>query len=30
VKVIPTPRQAAVVLKEHGGLPGEERGNPHG
>jgi hypothetical protein len=29
VKAIPTPRQAAVVLKEHGGLPEEERGNPH-
>jgi len=29
VKVIPTPRQAAVVLKEHGGLPEEERGDPH-
>jgi hypothetical protein len=28
--MIPTPRQAAVVLKEHGGLPEEERGNPHG
>jgi hypothetical protein len=30
VKMIPTPRQASVVLKEHGGLPEEERGSPHG
>jgi hypothetical protein len=29
VGVIPTPRQAAVLLEEHGGLPDEERGNPH-
>ncbi len=30
VRVIPTPRQAAVLLEEHGGLPEEERGNkPH-
>jgi hypothetical protein len=28
VKVIPTPRQAGVLLEEHGGLPGEERGHP--
>jgi hypothetical protein len=28
VRVIPTPRQAAVLLEEHGGLPGEERGYP--
>ena len=27
VRVIPTPRQAAVLLEEHGGLP-EERGHP--
>jgi hypothetical protein len=26
--VIPTPRQAAVLLEEHGGPP-EERGNPY-
>ena len=30
VRVIPTPRQAAVLLEEHGGLPEEERGShPH-
>jgi hypothetical protein len=30
VRVIPTPRQAAVLLEEHGGLPEEQRGNkPH-
>ncbi len=29
VRVIPTPRQAVVLLEEHGGLPEEERGNPH-
>jgi hypothetical protein len=29
VRVIPTPRQAAVLLEEHGGLTEEERGNPH-
>jgi hypothetical protein len=29
VRVIPTPRQAAVLLEEHGGLPQEERGRPH-
>lgn len=30
VRVIPTPRQAAgCLLEEHGGLPEEERGNPH-
>ena len=29
VRVIPTPRQAAVLLEEHGGLPDEARGNPH-
>ena len=28
VRAIPTPRQALVLLKEHGGLPEEERGNP--
>jgi hypothetical protein len=28
VRVIPTPRQAAVLLEEHGGLPEEELGNP--
>jgi hypothetical protein len=26
VGVIPTPRQVAVLLEEHGGLPEEERG----
>jgi hypothetical protein len=30
VRVIPTPRQAAVLLEDHGGLPEEERGShPH-
>jgi hypothetical protein len=30
VRVIPTPRQAAALLEEHGGLPEEQRGNkPH-
>jgi hypothetical protein len=29
VRVIPTPRQAAVLLEERGGLPEEERGNPY-
>jgi hypothetical protein len=30
VRVIPTPRQALVLLEEHGGLPEEERGSrPH-
>jgi hypothetical protein len=29
VREIPTPRQAAVLLEEHGGLPEEERGNSH-
>ena len=28
VRVIPTPRQAAVLLEERGGLPREERGHP--
>jgi hypothetical protein len=28
VRVIPTPRQAAVLLAEHSGPPEEERGNP--
>jgi hypothetical protein len=28
VRVIPTPRQAGVLLEEHGGLPEEERGYP--
>ena len=28
VRGIPTPRQAAVLLEEHGGQPEEERGNP--
>jgi hypothetical protein len=27
VRAIPTPRQAAVLLEEHGGLPEEERGS---
>jgi hypothetical protein len=30
VKMIPTPRQAATILNERGGLPEEERGKPHG
>lgn len=29
VRVIPTPRQAAVLLEERGGPPEEERGNPY-
>ena len=29
VRVIPTPRQAAVLLEEHGVLPEEECGNPY-
>ena len=29
VRVIPTPRQAAVLLEECGGLPEEERGKPY-
>jgi hypothetical protein len=29
VRVIPTPRQAAVLLEEHSGLPEEERGSPY-
>jgi hypothetical protein len=29
VRVIPTPRQAAVLLEEHGVWPEEERGSPH-
>ncbi len=29
VRAIPTPRQAAVLLKEHGGPPEEERDNPY-
>ena len=29
IRVIPTPRQAAVLLGEHGGLPEEEWGNSH-
>ena len=28
VWTIPTPRQALVLLEEHGGPPEEERGNP--
>ena len=28
VRVMPTPRQAGVLLEEHGGLPEEERGYP--
>jgi hypothetical protein len=28
VRVVPTPRQAAVLLAEHGGPPHEERGRP--
>jgi hypothetical protein len=28
VRAIPTPRQALVLLEEHGGPPEEERGNP--
>ena len=29
VREIPTPRQAALLLDEHGGPPEEERGNPY-
>jgi hypothetical protein len=29
VRVIPSPRQAAVLLEERGGRPEEERGNPY-
>ncbi len=29
VSVIPSPRQAAGLLEEHGGPPEEERGNPY-
>jgi hypothetical protein len=29
VRVIPTPGTVAKLLWEHGGLPGEQRGNPH-
>ncbi len=29
VRAIPTPRQAAVLLEEHGGRPEEERGSPY-
>ena len=29
VRVITTPRQAAVLLEEQGGPPEEERGNPY-
>jgi hypothetical protein len=29
VRDIPTPQQAAMLLKEHGGPPEEERGNPY-
>ena len=29
VRVIPTPRQAVVLLREHDGLPEQERGNPY-
>jgi hypothetical protein len=29
VRVIPTPRVAAVLVKKHGGAPEEERGNPY-
>jgi hypothetical protein len=29
VRVIPTPRQAAVLLRERAGLPEEKRGNPY-
>ncbi len=29
VRAVPTPRQAAVLLEEHGGRPEEEQGSPH-
>ena len=29
VRKVPTPRQAATLLAEHGGPPEEERGKPH-
>jgi hypothetical protein len=29
VREIPTPRQAALLLDEHGGPPEQERGNPY-
>ena len=29
VREIPTPRQAATLLYEHGGEPEEDRGKPH-
>jgi hypothetical protein len=29
VREIPTPRQAALILDEHGGPPEDERGNPY-
>jgi hypothetical protein len=29
IRVILTPRQAAVLLEDQGGLPEEERGNPY-
>ena len=29
VRVIPTPRVAAVLVEKHGGAPEEERGNPY-
>ncbi len=29
VRVIPTPRVAAVLVQKHGGAPKEERGNPY-
>jgi hypothetical protein len=29
VREIPTPRHAAMLLREHGGPPKEERGNPY-
>jgi len=29
IRVVPSPRQAAVLLEEHGVLPEEERGNFH-
>ena len=29
VRVVPTPRVAAVLVKKHGGAPEEERGNPY-